>query len=99
MTSAIYIYPFFIPTASHSLRIHSAKLSMSSGPLPLTAAAIPKVPGQAANTPAASFMPNTISPCSFLELERTITGRAWPVPSATMLSWLIQSASSPGPGF
>ena len=27
------------------------------------------------------------------------TGRAWPVPSATMLSWLIQSASSPGPGF
>ncbi len=56
--SAMYIYPFRRPVAYHSLRMQSANSSTTlKSPVPFTAAAIPSVPGQVANTPDASFMP------------------------------------------
>ena len=87
-----------MPTASHSLRIQSAKSSIIWIPSPFTAAAIPMVPGQAAKTPEASFIPKTTSPFSFLELDTTITGIKCSPSSARLFISLIQSASSSGFG-
>ena len=48
--------------------------SITPRPSPLAIAAIPRVPGQVANTPVASFIPNIVSPFSFLEFEIISTG-------------------------
>ena len=90
----MYIYPFRRPQAFHSRRIQSANSSINSNPAPLTAAAIPSVPGQAANTPAASFIPKTTSPFSLREFDATLTGTQCGHSSATACSWLSQSVIS-----
>ena len=74
----------------------SANLSTRSILLPLTAAAMPKVPGQVASTPPASFIPNTSSPFSLRELDAAATGIKCSPSSHTASAWFIQSAKSAG---
>lgn len=74
----------------------SANLSTRSILLPLTAAAMPKVPGQVASTPPASFIPNTSSPFSLRELDAAATGIKCSHSSHTASAWFIQSAKSAG---